>query len=119
MADASFKDRIKHLQISTLPLTDAVRNGTKSFYSSISQAFRRNDTAIVNAAQNLAVSGDGCGICPSCVVGNSVLGFVGIKYYLEKNKIKGQEMAVPQALRNNISRSASLTVFKDDAFRCC
>ncbi|MDE1828467.1 MAG: hypothetical protein KGH65_04885 [Candidatus Micrarchaeota archaeon] len=119
MAGALFKERIRHLEISLSPITDLVRDGAKSAYSTVSNLIRRNDTAIVNAAQNLVISGDGCGLCPTCVVGDAVIGFVGIKYFFSKGGKVSSEMAAPHALNSNFSKSATVSVFQDDAFRCC
>lgn len=118
MAEEGFKRRIQR-QLS--PITELVRDSPSKIRDgifSISQTIRHNDTSIVAIAQNLAVSGDGCGVCPSCVIGDAIVGVVGIKYFLNKNKIRTEQIDVPNALQNN-SNSSALAVFEDDAFRCC
>jgi len=118
MTEEGLKKRIQR-QLS--PIAELVRDSPskiKDSISSISQTIKRNDASIVAMAQNLVVSGDGCGLCPSCVIGDAVVGVVGIKYFLDKNKIKTERMDVPSALQKN-SNSLTLVVFKDDSFRCC
>ncbi|MDE1804963.1 MAG: hypothetical protein KGH59_04250 [Candidatus Micrarchaeota archaeon] len=119
MADTLFKDRIRHLEVSLSPIKEMVRDGAKGVYSSVFNLVRRNDAAILNAAQNLAISGDGCGLCPTCVIGDTVIGVASIKYFLVKGVKVSGETAAPQGVDSNSSKSATISVLEDDAFRCC
>jgi len=119
MAEEGLKKRIQR-QLS--PITELVRDSPskiKDGISSISQTIKHNDTSIVAIAQNLAVSGDGCGVCPSCVIGDAIVGVVGIKYFLSKRGSTSEQMAVPPAVQPDLLKSANVSVFEDDAFRCC